>query len=501
MELHPDRNFGNIEETTKLFAEVQSAYEVLSDPQERGWYDSHRNAILRDETEPDENHYEHNVRLTSTGDIIRMFNLVGRKDFSDSASGFFATLKAAFDTLAMEEELVCEWEGLDPVSYPSFGGSADEYETSVRRFYAAWAGFATSKSYSWEDAYRSSEAPDRRARRMMERENNRFREEAIRDFNNAVRSLVAFVKKRDPRVKLPKKLSEEERQKNLRRAAAAQAARSRAANLAKYSQSKEISDLVPVETPSEGDFSDEKQEIVAQVECIVCKKTFKSENQYEAHEKSNKHIKAVNKIRRQMENEDKSFKLGDNQNNNLSPTSEGDTFPVVDESLPLKDDADKSEPSNKTAKHEGQQDDSIPLESGKPPDNPRPSIETTGPERQLDVSEFSTDKAINKSPSIGDEVGRSQSDHSQTSSLDHDYAPRQVVEERILNEVDTSSKTDPYTPDIDELTRSLASGSLAPHSDIEMQPKVGKAKEKRARKAAQQASVNAKSEMDVSRCS
>lgn len=36
LELHPDRNFQNEEKATKLFAEVQAAYEILSDPQEVG---------------------------------------------------------------------------------------------------------------------------------------------------------------------------------------------------------------------------------------------------------------------------------------------------------------------------------------------------------------------------------------------------------------------------------------------------------------------------------
>ena len=45
--LHPDKNRGDEERATKVFAEVQAAYEVLSDPQERAWYDSHESSILR----------------------------------------------------------------------------------------------------------------------------------------------------------------------------------------------------------------------------------------------------------------------------------------------------------------------------------------------------------------------------------------------------------------------------------------------------------------------
>lgn len=43
---HPDKNPDNAEEAKKQFQLIQAAYEVLSDPQERAWYDKHRDAIL-----------------------------------------------------------------------------------------------------------------------------------------------------------------------------------------------------------------------------------------------------------------------------------------------------------------------------------------------------------------------------------------------------------------------------------------------------------------------
>lgn len=527
MELHPDRNFGNVEETTKLFAEVQSAYEVLSDPQERAWYDSHRNAILRFDGETHENHYEHNVRLTSAEDILNMSRSVAvDKDFSDSPSGFFATVKGFFDTLAREEELVCEWEDLDPVSYPSFGGAADDYETKVRPFYGAWTGFATSKTYSWEDLHQYSEASDRRIRRMMEKENKRFRDEAIHDFNNLVRSFVGFVKKRDPRFK-PKKQSEEERQTALRSAAAAQAARSRAANMAKFVQLKETPDRIKSEALNESDNSNEEKKVIAeQVECVICRKTFKSEKQYEAHERSNKHIRAVAHIRRQMQKEDKSFQLRDNISNAFQPNGGGTTG----EKQSKDDDPllEQSHTSTYTTKLEGQSCGELesyrenllnrptsilhecegPISSlSQTPDTEHAARKPSSTDDEIErlASSFagpsdSDPSGVNRAnnpTTVADEAETPISSHSQRSSFDDDYAPRKVIEERVTGEVDTTSTIDANNSDVVELIQRLTSESLVLEGETKPQPKVGKAKKKRARKATAQTTVNVISDTEV----
>ena len=46
LELRPVRNYGDVESATRLLAEIQSAYEVLSDPKERAWYDFYRDTLL-----------------------------------------------------------------------------------------------------------------------------------------------------------------------------------------------------------------------------------------------------------------------------------------------------------------------------------------------------------------------------------------------------------------------------------------------------------------------
>jgi curved DNA-binding protein CbpA len=51
---HPDKNPDNVEEANKRFLLIQAAYEILSDDQERAWYDAHREQILGGTMDEDE---------------------------------------------------------------------------------------------------------------------------------------------------------------------------------------------------------------------------------------------------------------------------------------------------------------------------------------------------------------------------------------------------------------------------------------------------------------
>lgn len=442
LELHPDRNFGKVEETTKLFAGIQSAYEVLSDPQERAWYDSHRDVILRgsDLHATDKAEYSYDIRMTTAEEVTQlMLKFNGRLDMSDSPEGFFGGLREFFEKLAKEEELACKWESLDGVEYPPFGHKDDDYDTVVRIFYASWNGFATRKSYAWKDVYRLADAPDRRIRRLMEKENRRLREDATREYNDAVRSLIAFVKKRDTRYQENVK-SEAERQKTLRDAAAAQATRSKAARQVQMEKTEKH--IVPVwaqSQPDEAALSSEDESAEEQhFECIVCSKTFKSEKQFEVHEKSKRHLKSLRLLQIDMKEDDAAINSSFGKAESV-PQSNRDQANIEEQ----------ENPSNAMT-------EAIPLHSDE-----ATLTKTTKRHENGDLG----DEGSSHPETPGNQT--QESENPSSDEIDSDYAPREPPAP-----VELPFRT-LETPDPPEISKGSA--------------KLGKAKQKRAKKAAQQA--------------
>lgn len=431
---------------------MQTAYEILSDPQERAWYDSHRDAILNGDDDvagaapPDQSGTAH---ASANAIFALMSRFSSSVPMDDSPKGFFGILNAFFDQLAAEETAASEWAGLAPTEYPPFGKANDDYNKVARPFYNVWSSFSTKKSFSWRDKYRLRDAPDRRIRRLMEKENKKLRDEGIREFNDAVLSLVAFVKKRDPRY-VPNTQSEAERQQVLRNSAAAQAARSRAANqekLAEYVVPGWAQSRDDDECNEEFSMSEEDDE-VEEIECVVCDKTFKSEKQFEAHEKSKKHIKAVQQLQRQMRKDNAGLDVGGAR----TPFSPSPTSPQESaEEVCGSDGFDAILQGNNNVGQE--------------------TAEARPPTRGEDA-----DKST-PSPPVSD-------------TEDDDYAPREAVEARIQNEISkdrgrASTERDDRANTLDSTAASL--DDLTLDEERGDGKKIGKAKLRREKKAARQA--------------
>lgn len=98
-------------------------------------------------------------------------------------------MRTLFATLDREEEAAARETGDEYIPLPSFGDTKSDPKDYVRRFYSAWVGFSTKKSFSWRDQWKYSDAPDRRIKRAMEKENKRLRDAGRREYNDTVKVL------------------------------------------------------------------------------------------------------------------------------------------------------------------------------------------------------------------------------------------------------------------------------------------------------------------------
>lgn len=319
---HPDRNFGNTENATKEFADAQSAYEILSDVNERAWYDRHKDSILRGDTSTDDSPQNDDVSGLSIPQLMAHFSKVNSAPLDDTSKGFFTIARKLFDTIIDEELEACLQQDIDPPRFPTFGGSqSDDYD--VRNFYSNWSTFNSNKTFSWAEQYAYHRAPDRRVRRVMEKENAKCRQAERKEYNEVIHKLVSYMKKRDYRFVAKPQISAARRQQELLEARQAQAEASRAANKANMADYEEqdwqkVDDRTLAEEEMQA-FDEWETEI----ECVACGKTFKSEKQYSTHERSKKHIQTVKRLRWEMKKEAMALGLDYDSDDSFATADEG----------------------------------------------------------------------------------------------------------------------------------------------------------------------------------
>jgi DnaJ family protein A protein 5 len=198
----------------------------------------------------------------------------------------------------------------------------------------------------------------------------------------------------------------------------------------------------------EEEISDEESE-EEHFECVACHKTFKSEKQFEAHEKSKKHQKAVYALKRQMQKDNARLNLGEN-----APSSGVET--------PLSKDDDIYE-------------DYVDGEGDKESASASASDIEPGKDGEVDK------------PAVGRHEDTEEEE--EDNDDDSDYAPRSNVESR-LDGTPAQSSTE------DSAQASLSTTLVNDEDDDENNPpgptqkKLGKAAQKRAKKAAKAAEVD-----------
>jgi len=307
LKYHPDKNPDNLEEVKAKFLEVQQAYEVLIDPQERAWYDKHREAILKGGLGHGEEYKDDAVN------VFAYFNTSCYKGFEDDDGGFYAVYRKLFKQID-EEDLPFRDDDADDADdghideYPSFGKSDSDYDEVVAPFYAFWESYRTAKSFVWAEKWDTREAPNRRYRRAMEDENKKERDAAKKGRNEEVRTLVEFVKKRDKRVLAHKKLVEKRNQEMAERSKE-HAEKLRAERLKKLENYEEPEwmkmenlegSLKEIEANLDQTHGCEAEDDDDGFFCVACDKFFRSDKAFANHEKSKKHKENVQLLRELM---------------------------------------------------------------------------------------------------------------------------------------------------------------------------------------------------------
>ncbi|PSR89123.1 DNAJ protein [Actinidia chinensis var. chinensis] len=281
---------------TAAFQELVNAYEVLSDPRERSWYDSHRSQILFSGSTPS----------NSIPNLFPFFSNSVFAGYSDAGKGFYKVYSELFNKIYSNELNFAKKLGLElgAVREAPVMGNLESPYSQVTAFYGYWLGFVTVMDFCWVDQYDAMAGPNRKSRRVMEEENKKVRKIARREYNETVRGLAEFVKQRDKRVidmqvrrseEMEKKREEErERKREMERE---KMERARAYKEPEWAAVEEEGG----EIEEDNEVEEEKRK---ELYCVACGKKFKSEKQWKNHEQSKKHKEKVAELREAFHDEE-----------------------------------------------------------------------------------------------------------------------------------------------------------------------------------------------------
>ncbi|XP_040194167.1 dnaJ homolog subfamily C member 21 isoform X2 [Rana temporaria] len=406
---HPDKNLDNSEEASEQFKLIQAAYDVLSDPQERAWYDNHRDALLKGGVDGE---YQ-----DDSLDLVQYFTVTCYSGYGDDEKSFYAVYRRIF-ALIVKEEMESKISQDEEEEYPPFGDSQSDYDTVVHPFYAYWQSFCTVKNFAWKEEFDTRQASNRWEKRAMEKENKKTRDKARKERNELVRELVAFVRKRDKRVQAHRKLVEEQnaekakkveelrRQQKIQNAKMAEQYKEQSW-MAMSDMEKELQQMEAqyeqqfgdgmedyeeeVDEQQNGKASDEgdEEEYYDDLYCPACDKNLKTDKAMKNHEKSKKHREMVALLRQQLQAEEMEYSAADGEDNNVL---DGEGATLSEDQEPEETPKPKANKKQKKKKQKGCQipenempEDNMPIENDGESDTKNETIQPKEDETILDT--------------------------------------------------------------------------------------------------------------------
>ncbi|KAK0235829.1 hypothetical protein EDD85DRAFT_1009348 [Armillaria nabsnona] len=261
-------------------------YEVLSDEQERAWYDSHKASL---EPEPDAVTVFEDIckgappprardRGLTVRHLARFFDTTIWSGFADDDNGIFTMYRNLFNRLKAEEAMI-------PIMNCFLSDIPLELGHPFRR----------AKTCPQHGHFTT----------LVEKDNKKARDDARRDYNDTVRSLAKFLRERDPRYRAHLAQQPEENQSRVASGTfTPYTGSSRRATVDSYVEQ----DWQKIDTQGAHDddlkWAIGESEGPEEWECVVCGKSFRSEASWNSHERSEKHLKEVERLRREMQEED-----------------------------------------------------------------------------------------------------------------------------------------------------------------------------------------------------
>ncbi|EPY51875.1 Co-chaperone for ATPase activity [Schizosaccharomyces cryophilus OY26] len=282
LQYHPDRH-PNKEGYDEIFAGISSAYNILSNEDKRKWH---------------EKDYTRDQYSVFTDEIQEMQTKLEKVNF-----GVWVNFLNRIRIDEQTARSTVEWPSLGDITW---------LWTHTKPFYQKWLRFSTSKSFEWEAIYNEEEETDPGTKRLMKNENQKCIKYSIRQYDEAVRALIATMCKLDPRRQNVKKISDPERYESLQAASRKQSEHDRR-NYQDSLKKQSLASWTVVDQElnwSEDEDEDESSstdmtEAVDITNCSICNKYFRSLQQLKNHENSKKHKQNFRKARKKQEKDAK----------------------------------------------------------------------------------------------------------------------------------------------------------------------------------------------------